>query len=124
MTICNYDEYKGAIWSLAYHVKAKIDSNVKQKLLDSQTNIISSTFNPPPGLSPEEYSTMFSAFYLKTRDKAKSLIEETSTIINDHFQLGEESSLSEIEKIEKSIDFIKWENPYLVDYFKNLSSIV
>jgi chaperonin cofactor prefoldin len=84
------------------------------------------TFNPPAGLSPSQYTDLFMAHFMKSRRDANEFIEENSQItkrIRESFQVGNQECLNEIEKIENSEAFYKWENPEFVKIFKEISKM-
>ena len=122
----DYPEHKGAIWELCYYTaeKANIPDAEKQRFLDRQTNEMNGMFDPPPGLSPTEYSNLFMNHFLKSREKSRDLIDKNSTVkvrVSEMFQIGNRECLDQISRIESSSNFHSWENPSLVDSFKYLS---
>ena len=128
MTLTDYQLDKGAIWEFFYFTKElqKIDPSHEQYLVDQQTReILQDNFNPPPGLSPAEYSQLFMQHFLKTREKSKEIVDENNQKISRYrilSQLGNRECLDEIVRIESSLDFHSWENSSLLDYFKQLSN--
>ena len=128
MTLTDYQLDKGAIWEFFYFTKElqKIDPSHEQYLVDEQTReILQDNFNPPPGLSPAEYSQLFMQHFLKTREKSKEIVDENNQKISRYrilSQLGNRECLDEIVRIESSLDFHSWENSSLLDYFKQLSN--
>lgn len=128
MTLTDYQLDKGAIWEFFYFTKElqKIDPSHEQYLVDEQTReILQDNFNPPPGLSPAEYSQLFMQHFLKTREKSKEIVDENNQKISRYrilSQLGNRECLDELVRIESSLDFHSWENSSLLDYFKQLSN--
>ena len=128
MTLTDYQLDKGAIWEFFYFTKElqKIDPSHEQYLVDQQTReILQDNFNPPPGLSPAEYSQLFMQHFLKTREKSKEIVDENNQKISRYrilSQLGNRECLDELVRIESSLDFHSWENSSLLDYFKQLSN--
>jgi hypothetical protein len=128
MTLTDYQLDKGAIWEFFYFTKElqKIDPSHEQYLVDEQTReILQDNFNPPPGLSPAEYSQLFMQHFLKTREKSKEIVDENNQKISRYrilSQLGNRECLDELVRIESSLDFHSWENSSLIDYFKQLSN--
>lgn len=128
MTLDEYQLDKGSIWEFFYFTKElqKIDPSHEQYLVDTQTReILQDNFNPPPGLSPAEYSQLFMQHFLKTREKSKEIVDENNQKISRYrilSQLGNRECLDEIIRIESASDFHSWENSSLLDYFKELST--
>jgi hypothetical protein len=121
-----YGENSGDIWSIAYYLKKKVEipDDEKQKLLDSQTRELGNTFDPPPGLSSNEYSNLFLNHFLKARSQSREIIEksgETRVRIREDFQIGNQECLDELLRIETLPNFEAWENPHLVDFFRQTS---
>ncbi len=120
----DFEDFPGAVWRISYYTVE--DSNVpeteKQKFLDRHTNDLSATFQPPSGLSPAEYSSLYMNHFQKTRQTANDLIDKMSenrVRRIELFEIGNIECLREIEKIESSPEFGGWENPQMVHYFKN-----
>ena len=128
MTLDEYQLDKGSIWEFFYFTKElqNIDPSHEQYLVDTQTReILQDNFNPPPGLSPAEYSQLFMQHFLKTREKSKEIVDENNQKISRYrilSQLGNRECLDEIIRIESASDFHSWENSSLLDYFKELST--
>ena len=115
----------GAIWKLVYYSSEKIylSDLDRQNHLDDLTKNITSTFNPPAGLSPEDYSTLFLQQVIKTRSDGNTQLDNIKhkTRFVDQFQIGNKECLDHIKKIEASSFFDSWENESLVRYFIDCS---
>jgi hypothetical protein len=121
-----YGENKGDIWSIAYYLKRKIEipEEDQQRFLDSQTRELGNTFEPPPGLSSQEYSNLFLNHFLKARSQSRELIDknsETRIRVREDFQVGNQECLDELLRIQMLPNFESWENPHLVDFFRQVS---
>ena len=121
-----FGENKGDIWQIFYYAKRKLEfsENMKQNFIDSQTREMGRGFDPPPGLSPEEYSSLFMNHFLKSREKSRDMLNTQSEVrerYSENFQVGNLECIDQIRKIESSQDFHSWENPSLVSYFKMIS---
>jgi hypothetical protein len=117
-----FETYNGSIWEIFYYEKSPIAN--PDYLVDEQTrNIVQDTFNPPLGLSPAEYSILFTNHFLKTREKSREFIDKNSKVSRFKIlsQIGNRECLSELENIESSENFDSWENPSLVNYFKEIT---
>jgi hypothetical protein len=110
----------GAFGEIRGFRKIQIPENEKQQLLDNNTRVHLSTFDPPSGLSPAEYSAMFQNEFLKARQKTR---DQTPDIISFSVsvQVGNSESLREINIIENHKLFSHWEDENFVNNFKNLS---
>jgi hypothetical protein len=123
MTINDFNEEPGSIWQIFYTVRIPIksDSSKEQAFLDSQTREQMNAFNPPPGLTPDEYSQLFLNFFLKSREKTREIIDSSnfrvirySTLV----QVGNPECYKDLNDIEKSQHFHSWENPTMIDFFR------
>jgi hypothetical protein len=127
MMMNDYQLDNGAIWEFHYYLKEvmELDSNVEQVLIDRQTReITQDTFNPPPGLSPSEYSQMFMQHFMKTRQKSREIIDVNKQKLTRYrvlLQMGNLGCLEDVRKTESDPNFHSWENPSLLDYFKQIS---
>jgi len=124
----NYGENKGEIWMIGYYTKVPLEmpEEEKQKFLDRQTNEFSSSFDPPPGLSPDEYSQLFLNHYMKSRKESRDLIDKNSEVkisYSEVFQLGNLECFDHLSRIENLREFHSWQNPGLVEHFRVLSKI-
>lgn len=122
-----YGENNGDVWEIFYYTRKKvtISDEEEQKLLDSQTRELNSTFSPPSGLSAGDYSSMFLEHFMKARRDAKNIVQSSTEMRirnRELFQLGNRECVDSLQKIESSHDFDSWENPSIVDYFRQLSS--
>lgn len=121
-----FGENKGDMWSISYFTveKREISDEESQRFLDLSTREMSQTFNPPPGLSPDDYANLFLQHFLKSRESSREILKTNSVskIRNTEiFQVGNEECLKHLSKIESSPDFHSWENPDFVLFFRNLS---
>lgn len=125
--INDYQLEKGSIWEFHYYVKEvlELDPNVEQTLIDRQTReITQDTFSPPPGLTPGEYSQLFMQHFMKTRQKSREIVDENKQKLTRYrvlLQMGNLECLEDIMKTESASDFHSWENPSLLEYFKQVS---
>jgi hypothetical protein len=122
----SYELDRGSIWEVYYlsKIESSLDPNVEQTLVDKQTRELSTTFDPPKGLSPHEYSQLFMTHYTKSRQTSKEIVKKgTERLIRYKIlvQVANEECLREIDQIEKLENFKEWENISLVDYFKQIS---
>lgn len=123
----DYEPIHGSIWQIVYYekIEVEISPSQEQRLLDEYTITAGSTFNPPPGLSPNEYSQMFADHFLKSRKTAREFIEKDSvklSRVQEPFQVGDQESLNYLSQIENSPLFHSWENPEIVNYFRIAST--
>jgi hypothetical protein len=125
--INDIDLSKGSIWEFFYFTQAvnNIDPQLEQRMLDDQTReITSNMFNPPPGLTPDDYSQLFMNHFLESRNKSREIINKSNlhTVRNRVLlQVGNEECMRDIDNIEKLESFIKWENESLIAFFKQIS---
>ncbi len=119
----DFNEEPGSIWQIFYTTRTPVvlDPKVEQGFLDSQTRENMSAFNPPPGLTPDDYSQLFLNHFLKSRQKTREIIDANnfrvvrySTLV----QVGNPECYRDLENIETSPNFHEWENPIMVDFFK------
>jgi hypothetical protein len=118
----DYQLENGSIWEFFYYEKKNIP--VDEVAIDHQTrSVVQDTFNPPPGLSPAEYSQLFLNHFLKTRERSREIAENDHTLVRYKIlsQLGNRECLDELLKIESHENFHRWENPNDIEYFRNLS---
>lgn len=116
----------GSMGNLYYYEfeEIAIDPKDEQRFMDSQTNEFSNTFDPPPGLSPDEYSTLFAAHFMKSRQQSRNVIEQNKRQLvrkSTMFQHGNPECRAEIDQIEKNPKFEKWENPTFIDTIRRFS---
>lgn len=118
---------KGSIWEIFYFTSERLemDPNLEQSIIDNQTReVIQDTFNPPPGLSPAEYSQLFVQHFMKTRTKSREVLDENKNRLVRYkilSQVGNAECLMEIQHISTSPNFHSWENPSMVDFFQTLT---
>lgn len=113
---------KGSFGELRGYRKLQISQQEQQSLLDNNTRERLSAFNPPLGLSPSDYSGMFLTEFLKARQQTREQdVPAIPFVIT--VQIGNSESLNEVSIIEKDNMFLYWENPMLVDQFKEYSKI-
>jgi hypothetical protein len=126
--IADYGEDVGSIWKFNFFrvTKMEIDPIQGQRFIDSQTRELTNTFDPPKGLSPAQYSELFVQHFTKSREESFKILDDS---LKNNFkygivvQVGNKECLDEIEKLEKDPHFQGWENPELVNYFKNISQL-
>jgi hypothetical protein len=127
MTMMNdFQLDKGSIWEIYYmeEKRDEVDHNLLDQIVDSNTRgILQDTFNPPPGLTPAEYSLLFTQHFMKTREKSREIIENDKNLVRVRVlsQVGNIECLDELQKIEASLDFQRWENPSIVEFFREIS---
>ena len=127
MTMNDYQLEKGSIWEFYYYTKEviEINPNLEQVLIDNETrSITQDTFNPPPGLSPGEYSQLFLQHFMKTRQKSREIVDENKQKLTRYkvlSQVGNLECLEDLNRTESLSNFHSWENLSLVDYFRELS---
>lgn len=113
---------KGSIGEIRGFRKIPIDPHTQQSLLDSNTRERLNMFDPPPGLSSADYSTLFAQSFMKARsdiqEQELNVVQFSVTI-----QVGNAESLQEISIIENNSLFSRWENPDFMKQFKELSNI-
>ncbi len=100
-----------------------LTDNQKNDILDKQVREMGSSFNPPPGLSPDEYSAMFVNQFMKNRSDARDQFNDFKLKIRvaETFQVGNQECIDHIKKIESSPNFHSWENPDYLNYLLSLS---
>lgn len=108
---------KGSIGELQGYKKIQPSPQEEQRLLDHNTREKIGLFNPPPGLSPSEYSGMFMDAFMKARNETQNGESPTIPFVVT-VQVGNSESLREIETIEKHYLFSHWEQPRLAEDFK------
>jgi hypothetical protein len=123
MTTNDFNEEPGSIWQIFYTLRIPVNPDPKkeQAFLDSQSHEQMSAFNPPPGLTPEDYSQLFLNHFLKSREKTREIIDSNnfrvirySTLV----QVGNPECYRDLEGIEQTPGFYAWENPVMVDFFR------
>lgn len=102
--------------------KLLLSQQEQQSLLDNNTRERLGVFNPPSGLSSSDYSGMFLSEFLKARQQTREQDVPTIPFVVT-VQIGNSESLNEVSIIEKDNMFLYWENPMLVDQFKEYSKI-
>ena len=124
----DYELENGAIWELFYFTKEDIvlDSSTEQTLIDQNSRqILQDSFDPPIGLSPGEYSLLFMQHFMKTRERSREIVGENNkkqTRWRIFSQVGNRECLQDIYDTESLLNFDSWENPSMIEFFKNLSS--
>ena len=117
----------GSIWEIYYFTSELrvMDPNLEQSIIDNQTReVVQDTFNPPPGLSPAEYSQLFVSHFMKTRTKSREVLDENKKKLVRYkilSQVGNLECLNEIENVKTLHNFHSWENPPMVDFFQTLT---
>ena len=117
----------GSIWEIYYFTSELrvMDPNLEQSIIDNQTReVVQDTFNPPPGLSPAEYSQLFVSHFMKTRTKSREVLDENKKKLVRYkilSQVGNLECLNEIENVKSLHNFHSWENPSMVDFFQTLT---
>ena len=119
----DFNEEPGSFWQIFYTVRIplKVDPNTEQRFLDSQTREQMNTFNPPPGLTPDEYSQLFLNHFLKSREKTREIIDTNNFKVIRYsmlVQVGNFECYRDLENTEKSEGFHAWENPTMIDFFR------
>lgn len=127
MKVDNFNMEPGSIWEISYFMKDEIplDPSVEQSIIDEYSrSMVQDTFNPPPGLSPSEYSQLFLQHFTKTREKSRELIENDVKVYRYSMlcQVGNLECMNELTKVENSSAFHRWENSSMVDFFKEISN--
>ncbi len=113
----------GSIGNIFYFRKKEGPVDERQKIVDNNTReAIRAGFNPPPGLSKDDYNNMFLAFLVKERTVANDMLEDYGERYSITVQVGNKECVKELEALEKDFNFISYENPHFVDFFKQLSS--
>jgi len=123
----DFNEEPGSFWQIFYNTRVEIPTDPKtdQHYLDSQTREQVSTFDPPKGLSPDEYSQLFVNHFLKARQKTREVMEKGNYKLVRYsmlVQVGNEECYNDLDKIESSPDFHSWENPVMIEFFRNTRS--
>ena len=119
----DFNEEPGSIWQIFYTTRTPIyaDPRVEQGFLDSQTRENINAFNPPPGLTPDDYSQLFLNHFLKSRQKTREIIDTNNFRIVRYstlVQVGNSECYRDLENLEISENFHEWENPIMVDFFR------
>lgn len=113
------------IHTIYYYVvrDSRLSDLEQDQIVDKQTREMGSTFNPPPGLSPSEYSSLFVNQFMKNRSDARDQFNnfKIKTRMAETFQVGNQECIDMVAKIEKSPDFDSWENPGYLNYLIELS---
>ena len=124
----DYNFEKGAIWEVFYLTKEDVilEPNLEQTLVDEDSRkILQDTFDPPPGLTPSDYSVLFMQHFMKTREKSREMIGKNNkkyTRWKMLTQLGNRECLQDLYNTELLTNFDSWENPTMIEFFKNLSA--
>lgn len=100
--------------------KYELPDSDKQQLMDENSRNALSNFSPPPGLSPSEYTSMFQAKFLESRNKVNDEVIQIPFTVQ--VQVGNAESLAEIERLEQHQLFIEWEQPHVVEMYKKFTS--
>lgn len=120
------DVAEGSIWEIFFYVKEKIEISAKfqEAFVNDQTREHVNMFDPPPGLSPADYSALFVSHFMKSRTKSQEELEKSSyqkfryrTLV----QIGNRECVDDIIKTRDSENFDSWENPYIVQSFLDIS---
>jgi hypothetical protein len=116
------------IHTIYYYITkdSRLNDLEKDIIIDKQVRNMGSTFDPPPGLTPEEYSGLFMNQFLKNRNDARDHFNDFKMKIRvaETFQIGNQECIDRISQIEKSQDFDSWENPSYLNYLLELSKNV
>jgi hypothetical protein len=120
------DFAEGSIWEIFFYTKERINYSQKfvEQYMDNQTREMTATFDPPPGLNPTEYSSLFLQHFMKSREKSKEELEKISEKKHRYkvlVQVGNKECVEDLEKTMNSQDFHSWENPSVVDSFFQIS---
>jgi hypothetical protein len=92
----------------------------KQILKDENSRTALSSFEPPKGLSPSEYTSLFQAEFQKSRRQIDE--EQIKIPFIVQVQVGNSESLAELEMYEQNPKFLGWEQPDIVQMFKTYSN--
>jgi hypothetical protein len=123
----DYSLDKGSIWEICYFLndQTDVDPLTNQVMIDDASrSILQDTFNPPPGLSPAEYSTLFMNHFMKTRQKTRELVNELNQKIYRYsvlVQVGNMECYEDLYKTSQSDRFHSWENENMVKLFMDLT---
>lgn len=110
----------GSMGNIFYFKKVTVPQPIKEKIIDNNINqALQAVFNPPPGLNKDDYNTLFLEFIIKERNYNNEVIEDFGQRTFIHIQIGNPECLKELETIENSPDFIRYENPHFVQIIKN-----
>ena len=113
------------IYTLIYFINrdSKLSDIEKDNLIDKQVRERGNTFDAPSGLSVEDYSTLFMSQFLKDRQSSRDQFNNfiVKVRVSEMFQVGNIECNNRIKQIESLEDFDSWENPGLVEYFKQAS---
>jgi len=114
------------IYTFFYFINrdSRLSDTEKDNLIDRQVRERGNTFDAPPCLSVEEYSTMFMNQFLKDRQLSRDQFNNfiIKVRVSEKFQIGNIECINRIKQLEDSADFDSWENPGLVEYFKQASN--
>ena len=112
----------GSIGHIFYFRKKEVPSDERQRIVDNNTReSIRAGFNPPPGLSPNQYNELFLSFLIKERTYTNDQIEDYGECYYITVQVGNRECLKELETLQTEPDFISYENPHFVEFFKQMS---
>lgn len=128
MTMMNdYTLDKGSIWEICYFLKENVDIDplTNQVMIDNTSrSILQDTFNPPPDLSPAEYSTLFMNHFMKTRQKTREIVDDLNQKITRYsvlVQIGNMECYEDLNKTYNNENFHSWENENMVKLFMDLT---
>lgn len=114
------------IYTFFYYINrdSRLSDAEKDSLIDKQVRERGNTFDAPPGLSVEEYSTLFMNQFLKDRQSSRDQFNNfiIKVRVSEQFQVGNVECINRIKQLESSSDFDSWENPGLMEYFKQASN--
>jgi hypothetical protein len=114
------------IYNIFYFINkdSRLSDTEKDNLIDKQVRERGNTFDAPPGLSVDEYSTMFMNQFLKNRQDSRDQFNNfmIKVRIGESFQVGNLECVNRLKQIESLSEFDSWENPGLVEYFKQISN--
>jgi len=114
----------GSIHLCSYIARKKSEVSQKKKdefqLANSAAYVekflMDMVFNPGGAVDP---NTIFSTAR-KDTNKLIDSFENLQIIKQVYFQIGQEGTLEDIQKIESDPDFIQWVDPYIIEYIKDI----
>lgn len=111
----------GAMGIIYYYKAVDIASDPRQdqNFVDEMSREALYAFQPLSGLSPAEYTAMFQAEFLKSRQSSTEQLHKSKICrFSVYIQVGNEECLREIEQLETDPDFKGWENEPFVKELK------
>lgn len=112
----------GAIGNIYFYRTSQVPQHIREKIIDHNVREAShGLFNPPAGLTKNDYNQLFLNFLIKERTSNNEMIDEHSDLDYIAVQVGNMESLNALSELENDPSFKGYQNPHFVDFFKQFS---